>query len=244
MIGYLFLIIGLGIVLGWLFPLISGIVRIRKRTGGKKRLIWGGVWGVLALLFIIYSSILAKSIQKQYQAEDFNPAAYQEGNLGKITLPFKGESSITLRDQKSEKQIRFKTSDGFFQAPPGEYSLSSWIGTLTFTDKNKSSWTKSTSHYNYTSQEKRIFSVTSGSSTELNDAVFNCFNSTPELKITTKPDPKKKGNTGIGLTTAVGDVDLTYSKDGKPLEAAIEIKAEDGKVVHKGTARIDKFSFG
>ena len=242
MIRYLFMIIGLVILLGWLFPLISGIVRIRKRIGGKKRLIWGGVWGVLVLLFILYSSILAKSIQKQYQVEAFNPAAYQEGNLGKIALPFKGVSSLTLRDQKSGKQISLIASNGIFQAPPGEYWLSSWSGTITASDTKKSKWTGSSLFY--LPAGNRLISVTAGSTLELNDAAFNCFNNTPELKITTKPDPKKKGNTGIELKIVTGDVNLNYQKDGKPLEAAIEIKTEDGKVVHKGTARIDKFSFG
>jgi len=240
--GYLFLIVGLVILLGWLFPLVSGIVRIRKKTGGKKKLVWGGIWGVLALSFIIYSSILTKSILKQYQVEDFNPAAYQEGSLGKITLPLKGESSLVLHEVKSGKQIRFNTSDGLFQAPAGEYWLSSWSATLTATDEKKSKWTVS-SNSNFPSGNRPV-SIVAGSILELNDAIFNCFNHTPELKITTKPDPQKKGNTGIGLAVAVGNVNLNYSKDGKPLDAAVEIKTEDGKVVHKGTARIDKFSFG
>lgn len=242
-LGYFVLAVGTGVFLGWLFPLVSGIVRMRRnKAGGKGRLVFGGIWGILAFFLASYAFTAARSVYKQYQAEDFNPGAYQQGDLGTVTLPFKGESSLVLYEATGGKQIRFKTSDGLFQVPAGEYRLSSWQGTLTATDDKKSKWTASAKSY-FPSGDKRV-SVAAGSTVELNDALFSCFNNAPELKIVTKPDPNKKGNTGIGLSIAAGDVNLDYQKEGDPVEAAVEIKAGDGKVVYKDTARIDKFSFG
>ncbi len=70
------------------------------------------------------------------------------------------------------------------------------------------------------------------------------FFRTPTIAITTRPDGQKKGNLGIGLALASAECQLECRKGGLPLEAHVEIKRPDGKVIHRGDATLDKFTFG
>ncbi len=66
-----------------------------------------------------------------------------------------------------------------------------------------------------------------------------------ELEVATRPDGRKAGNLGIGLRLLAGeDRNLECKKDGLPAEAHVEIKTPNGRVVHKGDATLDKFTFG
>ena len=66
----------------------------------------------------------------------------------------------------------------------------------------------------------------------------------PELTIETKPDINRKGNLGIALALKAGQGTLECRKSGGPLDAHVEIKTPEGKVVHQDTQPIDKFAFG
>jgi hypothetical protein len=68
--------------------------------------------------------------------------------------------------------------------------------------------------------------------------------SSPKVTVTTRPDGQKKGNTGIGLTLEAGEGSFQCSRGGLPLKAHVEIKRSDGRVVHRGDATLDKFTFG
>ena len=78
----------------------------------------------------------------------------------------------------------------------------------------------------------------------LSKAPVSGLHCTPSLEITTRPDERKKGNMGIGLELIAGEHEIKCSKGGKPVQAHVEIKMPDGKVVHRGDATLDKFAFG
>ncbi len=69
-------------------------------------------------------------------------------------------------------------------------------------------------------------------------------NRTPEIRITTRSDPQKKRNTGIGLGLVAGAAGFECKKGGSPVKAHVVIKDSDGKVVHKDAAELGKFVFG
>lgn len=98
----------------------------------------------------------------------------------------------------------------------------------------------------------------------LSDARVWGFPRRPGVAITTKPDPQKKGNVGIGLDMAETESQeqksagplLQSSRCGcaateasfqckPPINAHVEVKTPEGKVVvHRGDAALDKFTFG
>lgn len=244
-LGFVILMVMAILLLGWLLPLITGIVRLKKKTGGKTRLVIGSVWAILAVILIAGITGYGKKIARDFNPEEFNPSEYT-GSLGQVKITHKGESSLTLYDTAGNKRIRFESSDGIFNVPPGNYAFLSWKAAVTVSDAVGAKWTASAGHYtpSFYAYEGKVFSVKANSTVELDEPVFKCFDETPELKITTKTDTKKKGNTGIGLDITAAKCDIKYRKEDKPLEAKIEITSEDGTVVHKDTAGMDKFVFG
>jgi len=65
-----------------------------------------------------------------------------------------------------------------------------------------------------------------------------------KLKVSTRPDGRKKGNLGIGLDLDAGENELACHKGGLPAKAHVEIKKPDGTVVHKDDETLGKFVFG
>ncbi len=78
----------------------------------------------------------------------------------------------------------------------------------------------------------------------LTKAAVSGLDCAPTLQITTRADERKKGNLGIGLELVAGEHEIECSKEGKPVEAHVEIRTPDGTLVHKGDATLDKFTFG
>jgi len=76
-----------------------------------------------------------------------------------------------------------------------------------------------------------------------NAPVWN-FLHAPKMKITAKPDDRKKGNLGVGLELLSGEINVEGNKAGVPLKAHVEIKKPNGRVVHRADGNLDKFGFG
>jgi hypothetical protein len=94
-------------------------------------------------------------------------------------------------------------------------------------------------------------------------AAVASFPRKPEVAISTKPDEVKQGNLGIAfdLSDAEGEKQSPAGgavqslgcgcaatqarfQTNPPINAHVEIKTPDGKVVHQGDAALDKFTFG
>lgn len=70
------------------------------------------------------------------------------------------------------------------------------------------------------------------------------FLQAPQVTITTRPDGRKKGNLGIGLDMVAGQNEFQCKKGAIPAKAHVEIRRGDGRIVHRGSGPLNKFTFG
>lgn len=70
------------------------------------------------------------------------------------------------------------------------------------------------------------------------------FLESPTITVTTRPDGRNPGNVGIGLSLVAGPNELECQNGRSPLKVSVEVKAANGKVVHRGSGTLDKFTFG
>ena len=94
------------------------------------------ICALAAVGIIGYPGICANSIEK------FNPNTYK-GKIGKISLKYRGESTLFVRNQKSSKEMQLSTKNGIVIAPVGSYRITSYMAKGA--DKNKVSWIASAS---------------------------------------------------------------------------------------------------
>lgn len=117
----MFLTIAALVLLGWIWPLVTGFV---KRRRGEKCTAWlviGGVWcaGALAVSCLIGLSIFAfVKMSSQWETNEFDLATY-DGATATIVASYKGESSLTANTADQES-FGFKSTDGTFIVPVGE----------------------------------------------------------------------------------------------------------------------------
>ncbi|MFC1498533.1 hypothetical protein ACFLS1_08715 [Verrucomicrobiota bacterium] len=120
-IGLLILVIVAVILLGWIVPLIVGIIRLKRKTGGIVLTIIGGIWGVVGLCFagFIAYGVWSFSQSGRYEVEEFDPAEYK-GETAAVIVPCKGETTLFLRGKHKDDSIfRIVTTNMTVQAPVG-----------------------------------------------------------------------------------------------------------------------------
>ncbi len=67
----------------------------------------------------------------------------------------------------------------------------------------------------------------------------------PSLQVLTQPDRRNKGNMGIAASLVCGDVYITCAKGGRlTIPAHLQIKNEQGKIIHSEDVGLDKLVFG
>jgi len=70
------------------------------------------------------------------------------------------------------------------------------------------------------------------------------FLEAPKLALTCKPDDRVKGNLGIGFELMAGETTIVGKKGATAINARVEVKKPNGKVVHKDEGPTDKYGFG
>lgn len=130
--------------IGWLIPLIVGIVKLRRgqRQIGIALTITGGIWGLAAVGLIALAAFLGRGQMFDYQVKDFEPSKY-EGLVGRIVVPCDGEVELFLSGDGDE-QLRLKVGDQSAQAPAKRLRLESY--TISATADDGSRW-KLYSHF-------------------------------------------------------------------------------------------------
>jgi len=133
LIGIVIFAFLVGLSLGWLIPLVIGLVKMSRKTGGKGWLIGSGVWAFCAFVLVglgIYS--FAKA-QRQYATEDFNAETYS-GDKAALILPYSGSGSLSFRniDQNKSFQVSF-TETNRVAVPAG--LLKVWYLSYNFNNK-------------------------------------------------------------------------------------------------------------
>lgn len=81
-------------------------------------------------------------------------------------------------------------------------------------------------------------------STSLASAPVAKLSGQPKLQVDAKPDPKKPGNTGIGLSLAMGKASLIATTGRGMTPATIVIRDSRSQIVKEDKGGIDKFAFG
>lgn len=157
-----FLVAGV-IFLGWIFPLVMGIRRRRRQSGGTGLIAFGGVWGTLAIVLLCFAIFAIYSIRRQMQVETFDPANYK-GQTGTITLPWNGDFSLNLFVPTSGRSglINILGKEGHAIAPTGTFKAS--VITLTHVSSNRDVCTASTWFYGTNFLQ---FSVQTGKETHI-----------------------------------------------------------------------------
>ena len=159
---------------------------------------------------------------------------------------------VTFNYARHSYTTALKAVELSVRLPEGKSAAKTLNPSLSKTTTNEDFYVSSTIRLQGSAQWQYSFRHSIKPSEALENAPVCSFNGTPELMITTKPDPKKKGNLGIGLDLVPAqkcprpgaDNRLECKKGGLPIKAHVEIKKADGTVIHRGDDTLDKFTFG
>jgi hypothetical protein len=132
-IGLVVFVFLVGFSFGWLIPLVIGLVKMSRKSGGKGWLMAACVWAVTAFVVVgvgIYSAVAA---HRQYATEEFKAETYA-GDLATLVLPYSGsgELSFSQVEQKKSWQVSFVETNCVV-VPTGVLR----VGYLSYTFRNK-----------------------------------------------------------------------------------------------------------
>jgi hypothetical protein len=128
-------------LLGWLIPLIIGIVHMRRRTGGLALIIVGAIWGFGAIAVGGLGALAYREFSRATRFEYFDPSAYH-GAMGAIVVPNPGE--LIVRDKKLDRRLCLQINRGIARAPVGRYDVVSWTEAVApYAPAGSEDWTAS-----------------------------------------------------------------------------------------------------
>jgi len=140
-------LIGLFIVLivglGWIIPLIIGIVK-RKKTTGVVLLILSFCWIGVVCIATAGLFFFAQSQSKQYEIVKFDPDTY-DGPVGAIKVNYPVKTILNMTDKKENKRISLHSDSNQLTAPCGSFELFRYCGTIDTDDGT--SWSLETYLY-------------------------------------------------------------------------------------------------
>jgi hypothetical protein len=112
LIGIFIFALFVGLCFGWLIPLVIGLVKVSRKSGGKGWLIGSGVWAFCALIIVGLFIFSVVSAQHRLAAETFNEATYA-GDRATLILPYSGSGSLSFRQTAENKswQVSFSNTN-------------------------------------------------------------------------------------------------------------------------------------
>ena len=123
--GLFFLLIAGTLCFGWLIPLVIGIRRRMRNSGGKALIVIGSVWGATALIltsFAIYG--IYRLIRYEVKVETFDAATYN-GQPGTIAVPWNNSFNLQFLDGSSNGgPLKIIGTAGKALAPTGTFTIS------------------------------------------------------------------------------------------------------------------------
>lgn len=139
--GFIIMAVMAVMAIGWIIPLVFGLVFVRRRRGlGITLLAVAGLWGFLAGSAVVGVVMLVRQQAKMFGEEQvFNPATHQ-GPTGTVIVAHKGTSSLTLFSAGATQpgRIRIDGKTSSLTVPVGTYSL--WNYEITELDATKHAW--------------------------------------------------------------------------------------------------------
>lgn len=115
-------------LLGWIVPLIMGIVRLRSRRRGIVLLVVGSVWALSAAAVIVLGVCAIFSVICDHATETqvFNASSWT-GQTGRIELPWDTDARLSLRPVAGKgAPLMLAATNRFLVVPCGEYHVT-WI---------------------------------------------------------------------------------------------------------------------
>jgi len=108
LIGLVVFVFLVGLSFGWLIPLVIGLVKVSRKTGGKVWLMVACVWACSAFFIVGLGIYAAVRTHSQYATEAFNEKTYS-GDKAALILPFSGCGSLSFQnvEQKKAFQVSF-----------------------------------------------------------------------------------------------------------------------------------------
>lgn len=133
LVGLFIFALFVGLCFGWLIPLVIGLVKVSRKSGGKGWLIGSGIWAFCALVIVGLFVFSVVSAQRRIATEDFDVATYA-GDRATLILPFSGSGSLTLRQVAENKswQVSFSNTNSV-AVPAGVLKV--WHLSYDFKDK-------------------------------------------------------------------------------------------------------------
>ena len=135
------------LVLGWIVPLVAGIVRLRRSGSdavGLALTTVGRVWCVGGLVLGVCGGMFWLMFRlggPDSQIEQFDPSRH-DGPMGAVVVPYEGEALLHVTSTADGKMMALSTGDGRFEAPVGEYRLRGL--TVKKTGEDNSQWEATT----------------------------------------------------------------------------------------------------
>ena len=131
------------VLLGWLLPLVVGIVRTVRGQRSTGLIVFGGAWGLfgaagLGLLFV--GALAFRTANRPTRTEVFDPATY-EGPTGTIVVPFTARTQLSVIGQQSAVRQQLTATGGSLIAPAGSLTVRSVD--LTAADDSGAQWSAS-----------------------------------------------------------------------------------------------------
>jgi hypothetical protein len=225
LLGIVVIALVTAVLIGWLVPLIIGIVKLFRRTGGIALTIIGIMWALGAMGLAVMGYVAISHLREALRVEDFDPAAFK-GQTGSVTLPHQGESSLIVTDRKANKRLRLHVREGVAQAPVGDYKVDSYE--ISMKDKAGVTWTAS--HYSSPSQGLEISAASAAH-----------LNLGPPFTARVEVNESPGGGTMLqfSLTGPGGESYVMMSGRGRPALPRFEVLDPSGQVVWQG-----RFEYG
>lgn len=230
-LGIVVVVLAAFLLLGWLLPLVLGIVRIRRKgAGGVVLTVIGGVWGLVVLGVVglaVYEVHEYSRVSDSGKVVDFDPAQYQ-GQTGSIVLSHKGESTLEIGGRDGGGRMRLSTSNGVLSAPVGTYNLFSYeaVGK----DESGATWVASGS---LSSRGREPISVKANSTQTLELG--------PPFKasVTVKSTGRGSATLDMSLKGCDGNQYTISKKGGRGEPPSFQVLSKTGEVLWQG-----RFEYG
>lgn len=211
-IGIIVLAVMVSLCFGWLIPLVVGLVKWSRKTGGKGWLIGSGIWAACAVSFVVFCIYSAVTMSRRFATEEFDVEKYS-GDKATVILPYSGSGTLSIRQVENNKawRVPFSNTNGV-TVPSG--TLTVWH--LSYQTKDKDGVITGGMNCSFASEED-IVATSGGVVTLQGGAPLTAV-------ISAKQAEEGKLKIGYSLTDVAGNSVTLWSgaaKSGKPKFEAI-----------------------
>ena len=156
-------VIGAIFLLGWIWPLIAGIIRAKRGNSGVALIVVGSVWGIISILMMVFAGLcvfMAFKVSESYNQKVFTLDEY-DGPTSTLVSTYKGEAELTASSSHDGGHYTFASSNGAFTVPAAKITPKSYA--ITASGENDTTWHANWGFYS----NPKTFDLDNNSSMEL-----------------------------------------------------------------------------